>query len=58
LRNTKKAAGLLELPECVTKLQQSAMEWAGEWARKWATVVDDSPDCTAPAVTHAQEPGI
>jgi hypothetical protein len=50
LRNTKKAAGLLELPDRVTKLQQGATVWA--------VVGDDSPAGGAPAATHAQEAGI
>ena len=43
---TKKALGLLELPDCVTKPQQ------------WAIVGDDSHGCGAPAATHARERGI
>jgi hypothetical protein len=42
----KKAVGLFDLLDCVTKLQQ------------WAIVGDDSRGCGAPATTHAPEPGI
>jgi hypothetical protein len=41
----KKAGGLLDLLDCVTKRQQ------------WAIVGDDSRDYGAPAATHAREPG-